>query len=162
QAERLFSMPPDRMKEISVNEHLTSGSLWVAPGVRECYLKLQGVLSSENRAAWDQAARTRYEHSYLINMLFRAGRAEATDYLCGVLKKFDSMHPHATVGELMGVLMYRGHCFGGLEWADRFQPELMHAADAIPPGASDLDALMSAWRWTHDFYRGPGDGYGST
>jgi hypothetical protein len=162
QAERLFTMPPDRLKEIAVNEHLTPGSLWVYPGVRECYLKLQGALSSENRATWDRAARTPYEHSYLCNMLFRAARADASDYLCRVLKKFDANHPHASVGELMSVLMYRGHSFGGLEWSDRFQPELLAAADAIAPNADDLDALMSAWRWTHQFYRGPGDGYGWT
>ena len=162
QAERLFTMPPDRLNEIAFNEHLTSGSQWVYPGLRESYLKLRSALSNDNRTTWDQAARTPYEHSYLCNMLFRAGRADATDYLCGVLKKFDASHPHATVGELMGVLMYRGHSFGGLEWSDRFQPELLQAADAIPPSASDLDALMTAWRWTNQFYRGPGDGYGWT
>jgi hypothetical protein len=162
QAERLFSIPPERLQEIALNEHLTSGSLWVYPGVRATYLKLRDALSGENRTTWDEAARTPYEHSYLCNMLFRAARADATDYLCAVLKKFDASHPRATVGELMGVLMYRGHSFGGLEWDDRFQSSLLQAADQIPSTASDLDALMTAWRWTNQFYRGPGDGYGRT
>src|SRR6185312_901398 len=63
QAERLFSMPPDRFNEITANDHLTSGSLWVFPGVRQCYLKLEGALSSDNRTTWEQAGRTPYEHS---------------------------------------------------------------------------------------------------
>jgi hypothetical protein len=125
--------------------------------VRECYLKLEGALSSDNRTTWEQAGRTPYEHSYLNCMLFRAWRADAADYLCTVLKKFDAAHPHASVGELMSVLMYRGHSFGGLEWADRFQPELLEAANSIPASADDLQAMMSAWKWTHDFYGGPDD-----
>src|SRR5206468_11215019 len=123
----------------------------VFPGVRECYLKLESVLSSENRTTWEQAGRTPYEHSYLNCMLFRAWRADAAEYLCIVLKKFDAAHPHASVGELMSVLMYRGHSFGGLEWADRFQPELLQAAEEIPPTASDKDALLAAADWTNKF-----------
>jgi len=153
QAERIFSMPSDRLQEISTNEHLTPGSLWVMPKVRETFLKLRASLSPENQKTWDLAARTPFEHSYLINMLYRANSADATDYLCGVLHKLDANNPHATVGELMSVLMYRGHSFAGLEWADRFQPTLLAVANAIPVSASDQDALMSACRWTNNFYR---------
>src|SRR2546423_15335863 len=62
QAERLFSMPPDRLEEIASNGHLTPGSLWVTPGVRACFLKLQGSLRPDNAKVFEQAARAAYEH----------------------------------------------------------------------------------------------------
>ena len=46
QAERLFSMPPDRAGELLNNEHLSPGSLWVLPAFRGGFLKLQDALSS--------------------------------------------------------------------------------------------------------------------
>jgi len=61
----------------------------------------------------------------------------------------------------MSSLMYRGHSFAGLEWADRFQPQLLDAADTIPATASDQDALMAAWRWTNEFLGRP-EHYGVT
>ena len=162
QAERLFAtMPPDRASEFATNEHLTPGSLWVAPSMRETFLKLEEVLSLDNRKTWELAARTPYEHSYLINMLFRADHVAADDDLCSVLKKFDAMNPHARVGELLSVLMYRGHSFAGLEWADRFRPELVKAADQIGPGESDVQAMQDACQWTNKFYQGPTE-YGVT
>ena len=51
--------------------------------------------------------------------------------------------------------MYRGHSFAGLEWGDRYQPELVQAADEIKPDETDLQALMDACRWTNHFYRSP-------
>jgi hypothetical protein len=161
QAERLFSMPEDRNIEVASGNYLTAGSLWVTPGVRETYLKLQAVLSPENRQTWDVAARTPYEHSYLINMLFRAAHADTADDLCAALKKFDAPNPHAKVQELLSVLMYRGHPFAGLEWGDRFQPELLKAAGNIKPDESSLQAMEDACRWTNSFYRTPAE-YGVT
>jgi len=162
QAERLFTtMPPNRASELATNEHLTPGSLWVAPAMRETFLKLEEVLSSDNRKTWELAARTPYEHSYLMNMLFRTDNVAADDDLCSVLKKFDAMNPHARVGELLSVLMYRGHSFAGLEWADRFRPELVKAADQIGPSESDVQAMQDACQWTNKFYQGPTE-YGVT
>jgi hypothetical protein len=161
QAERLFSMPPDRFLEISDSEHFTPASVWMPPASREAFLKLRGVLSEENQRTWDLAARTPYEHSYLVNMLFRARSADLVDDLATVLKKFDSRNPHARLGELLSVLMYRGHSFAGLEWGDRFRPELVKAADEIKPVATDLEALHDAWAWTNQFYQSPAE-YGVT
>jgi hypothetical protein len=155
QAERLFSMPPDRFDEITLNQHLTATSQWVSPNVRECFLKLEAVLSPENRATWDLAARSPFQHSYLVNMLYRAWAADTANDFVAVLKKFDSLNPHATMGELLGVLMYRGHSFAGLEWADRFQPQLLGAADEIDDNESDAAALLDACRWTNSFYKSP-------
>jgi hypothetical protein len=160
QAERLFSVPPERLAEIAENRHLTPGSLWVPPGERESFLKLQAALSPENQKVWESAAHEPYQHSYLVNMLFRADHADIDDDLYTVLRKFNAIHPHATSGELMNVLLYRGHSFAGLEWGDRFQPELIEAADQIKPSETDLEAFQDAWRWTNQFYQP--DQYGVT
>jgi hypothetical protein len=160
QAERLFSMPAERLAEIGQNRHLTPASLWVPPSERDCFLKLQSALSPANQKVWEAAAREPYQHSYLVNMLFRADHAETGDDLYTVLRKFDALHPHATSGELMNVLMYRGHSFAGLEWGDRFQPELLQAANEIKPSETDLEAFQAAWKWTNQFYEP--DQYGVT
>jgi hypothetical protein len=160
QAERLFSMPAERLAEIAENRHLTPGSLWVLPGERECFLKLRSALSPENQKVWESAAHEPYQHSYLVNMLFRADHADTDDDLYAVLRRFDAVHPHATSGELMNALMYRGHSFAGLEWGDRFQPELMKAADEIKSSETDLEAFQDAWKWTNQFYQP--DQYGVT
>jgi len=161
QAERLFSIPKQEQLEATSHLHLTSGSLWVSPDLRQTYLKLQAVLSPRNQQTFNLGARAPYEHSYLVNMLFRTENAHTTDDLCAVLKKFDSLHPRAKLEELLSVLMYRGHAFGGLEWGDRFQPELIKAADNIKLEETDLQALEDACRWTNNFYRAPAQ-YGLT
>jgi hypothetical protein len=153
QAERMFSMPSDRLYHLSNDKYRTAASVWIPPTLRECYLKLQQSLSAENQKVWEAAARTPYEHSYLVNMLYRATNADTTDFLTSVLTKFDQVNPHATVGELMSVLMYRGHSFAGLEWADRFQPELLQASNDISTSETNLQALMDACRWTNSFYQ---------
>ena len=111
------------------------------------------ALSAENRQTWEEAARTPYEHAYLMNMLFRATQADAIDELCAALKRFDAIRPNATMGELMGALMYRGHSFAGMEWSDRYQPQLLRAAGRIDNGESDVQALLAAHQWTNHFYQ---------
>jgi len=86
-------------------------------------------------------------------MLFHAWSADVAEDMFGVLKKFDATHPHAAMGEMLGVLMYRGDAFAGLEWADRFQPDLRQAADSIAATTKDEDAFVAACRWTNQFYR---------
>jgi hypothetical protein len=135
--------------------------LWVPPSGRELFLQLRSVLSADNQKTWDLAARTPYQHSYLVNLLFRARTAELVDDLTTVLKKFDAHNPHATVNELMGVIMYRGHSFAGMEWGDRFQPQLTEAAAKIPDSDNDVQALEAAWKWTNQFYQSPAQ-YGTT
>ena len=151
QAERIFSMPADRIEELTDNEHLTDASLWIMPGSREAFLEMKSVLGPANQASWDRAARTPFHHSYLINMLFRSTHANTADEMRTALKKFDSITPNATVGELMGALMYRGHSFAGLEWGDRFETELIDASDEIDPSETDSEALLEAAKWTKDF-----------
>ncbi len=161
QAERLFSMPPDRINALPSNEHPTPGSLWVFPRLRSSFLKVQDALSSENRRTWEEAARTPYEHAFLMNMLFRAMSTDTIDELHAALKKFDAIHPRATVREMMGAMMYRGHSSGGLGWDDRYQPQLLGAAARIDAAKTDIQAFLAAHRWTHDFYQAP-ENYGPT
>jgi hypothetical protein len=150
QAERLFSMPADRLEELRLNHHFTSNSVSVLPGVREVYLKLRDGLSPDNQKTWDLAARSPYEHGFLVNILMRASKAGMDDELSAALKRFDAMNPHASVQSLMDALMYRGHFFAGLEWSDRFEPRLVQAAARMGDG-SDSDALRSACDWTFSF-----------
>jgi len=160
QAERIFSMPADRLEELSDNANLTPASLWILPGSREAFVKMQSALGPANQKAWELAARTPYQHSYLINMLFRSTHANTADDMLIALKKFDSINPNASVGELMGALMYRGHSFAGLEWDDRFQTELINASEEIDTSETDSDALLQAGKWTNRFSNP--DDYAST
>jgi hypothetical protein len=162
QAEGLFAQPPDLTTQPALSQNITAASVWLTPALRETFVKLQSALTPETQKVWEQAAMTPYEHSYLIGMLYRASRTDAVDDLAAVLKKVNANHPQPSVGELMSVLMYRGHSFAGLEWADRFQPELLEAAEEIPPSTSDKDALVAAADWTNKFYRAPAAGYGMT
>jgi hypothetical protein len=151
QAEQLFQVPKERLAAAADQKRLTDGSVWVPPRLREIFLKLEEKLSPANRQTWEQAARTPYEHAYLVNMLFRASRGGMEDQLAIVLGRLNEIKPNASVGELMSVLMYRGHSFGGLEWADRYQPQLMQAATDLH--GSDEDAFLAAHRYTYGFYR---------
>jgi hypothetical protein len=160
QAERLFSMPVERLAALERHEQSAPSSLWMPPGARDAFSQLRSVLSPDNQRTWDLAAQTPYEHGYLLNMLFRARRAELLDNLQQVLKTFDARNPHANLDELMGVLMYRGHSFAGIEWGDRFQPQLVEAASKIAPRLTDLEALRAAWAWTNQFYKS--ENYGLT
>jgi hypothetical protein len=94
-------------------------------------------------------------------MLYRATNADTADELADALKKFDAQKPHAREQELMSGLMYRGHSFAGLEWGDRYQPELIKAADEISPSESDIKVMEDACQWTNKFYRAPAT-YGVT
>jgi hypothetical protein len=163
QAEGMFATPPDLSTQPALSQNITPASVWLPPSLRALFVKLQESFASpSNRAAWEQSAQTPYEHSYLVGVLYRATRVDAMDDLAAVLKKFDAAHPQASMGELLGVMMYRGHSFAGLEWADRFQPELLKAAEEIPASMSDADALLAAADWTNKFYHGPSAAYGMT
>jgi hypothetical protein len=161
QAERLFSISPEEQQQVGSGAYLTAGSLWVPSELRQTYVKLRSVLSPNNQKTWDLAARSPYEHSYLINILFRTAHSGKTDDLAAVLKKFDQMHPSSKPAQLLSVLMYRSHAFAGFEWGDRFQPELVKAANEIKPSETDLQALKAACEWTYKFYSQPAE-YGMT
>jgi hypothetical protein len=161
QAEQLFSVPAERLLAIEENKPVTPNVLWVPPTSREVFLRLRSALSANNQNTWDLAARTPYQHGYLVNILFRARTAKLVDDLTAVLKTLDARNPHANINELMGVLMYRGHSFAGLEWGDRFQPQLTAAAANIKTSETDLAALQDAWAWTNHFYQSPAE-YGVT
>jgi hypothetical protein len=151
QAEQLFQTPKDRLAEVADRKCVTEASVWMPPCLREVFLKLEEKLSPANRRTWEEAARTPFEHAYLVNMLFRATRGDMVDQLAVVLQRLNEIKPNATLAELMGAMMYRGHSFGGLEWADRYQPLLMQAAADLH--GSDEQAFLGAHRHTYGFFR---------
>ncbi|MFM7109429.1 MAG: hypothetical protein ACKOZU_12685 [Planctomycetaceae bacterium] len=159
QAERVFTMPADRIAELRRDRHLSPESILVPPARRKAFRAYVAALSPANRRTLLRAARTPYEGCYLVNMLFRASSAEFVDQQCEVLRRFDQLAPDATVEQLMGVLFYRGHSFSAMEWADRFQPELLEEA-ATPDGPSTA-AFHAACRGAHDVFTRTGR-YGLT
>lgn len=159
QAECLFGGPADWASFVNRESDADRESIWVMPAVRMCYLKVRDALSESNQKVFDQAARTPYEHSFLNSMLFRADRSSATEQLCDAMSKFSATHPSANVTELMGAIMYRGHSFAGFEWADRYQPTLVQAAEKLT--GTDEEAFLEAAKWTGQFNEAR-DAYGMT
>lgn len=149
QAERLFIIPADRLQAVEQNHPVSNESIWVMPAIRPLFIELGQALSPANRKTWERAARTPFERTFLCNMLNRALRVEAASQLKLVLAEFDRTHPDASMDQLMDVLMHRGHSFAGLEWPDRFRPELMQAAQTL--SGSDEAAFRQAQQWTYDF-----------
>jgi hypothetical protein len=156
QGELFFKLPD---KSYASPPETTGAAIWMPPAERQLFVNLEASLSPDNRKSWEQAAHTSYEHTYFANMLERISEAGAEEALRTCLMRFDAQNPHATVTELMGTLMYRGHSFAGLEWADRFQPSLMDAAKQLT--GDDLTAFLSAAQLTNHFYHGYSN-YGMT
>jgi hypothetical protein len=154
QAEFLLGPPPEFLASAGFVE---PEAVWLAPHVRPVFIKAGSVLSSANRRTWARAAQTPYERSYLVSMLHRAADGDAVDQMCAALQRFDQTHPDATISELMGSIAYRGHSFAGLEWADRYQPELM----SLNATGSPADLFLAAGRWTSNFNHRR-DAYGMT
>lgn len=152
QAEMLLSVPEARLRALT-NEKLAAPELiWIMPMWRESYLQWRSVLNPENQKTLDLASRSPFQRSYLMNMLFRHNGAGTVSHITNVLKRFDSISPSASIDELMDVLMYRGHSFGGLEWDDRFHSELNGESHALVTSRSPVEALSDACSWTNRFY----------
>lgn len=151
-AERLFTMPADRFEALRQDGKPSLEATWLPPVERAVFAKVRAVLSRENAALWDAAARREFDHTYLVNMLDRAARAGTVDQLVDSVSRFNARNPKSTDQELLGVLMYRGHSFAGVEWSDRFLPQLVAAAKPIAPDA-DEQAFVQAAMWTKKFYR---------
>ena len=151
QAEMIFWVAPDQLAELEGDRHLTAESIHVPPAFRRAYLALAEPLREDNRRSLAAAARLPYEHSFLVNMLYRATAADTLPDVVEVLRRFDQLSPASTPEQLMGVLVYRGHSFSGIEWADRFQPILIEKAGALT-GATDADAFADACRMGHELF----------
>lgn len=150
QAERLFCVPQDRLKRTM--SELDAELVWVLPELRESFLEWRSQLNASNQKTLDLAARSPFHRSYLMNMLFRYQSARTVGRMGNVLKKFDAVSPHADINELMDVLMYRAQSFAGLEWDDRFQPELTAAGNEIDSAKTPAQALLEACGWTNRFF----------
>jgi hypothetical protein len=153
QAERLFSLPAEVLAASSAKVPLDVKAVWMPPDLRGAFGQLRGSLSPANQEVWDRAARSRYEQSYLVNMLYRAVRARTLEPMGVVLKRFDRAHPKAAVHELMDVLFYRGGApFSGFEWADRYLPLLMATSGQL--AGDDEKVLTGARDVTAKFFGG--------
>lgn len=118
------------------------------PELRPAFRRLRASLSPHNQQVWDRAAGAPYERSYLENILFRMRAANALDAVAAALHRLDRRRPKATSAELLDVVFYRaGGFFSGLEWADRFDPRLTHAARRLT--GDDQRLLVGAWKFTH-------------
>ncbi len=158
-AERLFSMPADRLATLGETSD-APGPRCLPPVERTVYRRVWEALSPANRRSLDAAAQSPFDHTYVTNMLDRADKSSTVDQLVQCMREFNARNDHADPGELLGMLMYRGHSFAAIEWSDRFLPQLMTAAKTFAP-QTDEQALVSAAQWTNDFYRQPAT-YGVT
>jgi len=160
QAERIFTMPPDRAEELENDKNLTEANIWIPPASRDVFVELQGVLSPENVRTLIDAAHTPFASSYLKNMLFRMETAETIQQQKEVLHRLNGLNPHASMADEMSVLMYRGHSFAGIEWADRFLPQLMDESAELPKG-KPVDVFFAACLKSHEVFA-KGGKYGVT
>lgn len=151
QAETLFAAVSSEMQSSSVEPSPSSESIWIPPALRKHYRDLGQQLTGSNRENWRLAPRTPFERSYLVNMLYRTAASGGIDNLRAILKQFNANVPNATLQQLMDVLMYRGHAFGGVEWGDRYQAPLLQAGASLP--TSEVEAFGRATAITNEFYR---------
>lgn len=159
QAEELFAIPADWAPALSTGKSPKHGAIWLPPGVRDTYLTLYETLAETNRKTLKQATRSPYNRSYVASMLFRVWKSNTATALAVALRRFDNAHPNASADELMDALMIRGHAFSGVEWGDRFQPQL--ALELPGLSESDLSGFLAAGQWTAMF-NAQRQGYGMT
>jgi len=152
QAEMLFQVPREYVEADKSDLYVTPGSVWMPPRLRTTFLALRSRLSQSNQKTWDLAARTPFEHSYMVNILYRVRESRQIFQLGTVLERFDKFEPQASLSDLMDVLMYRGHFFAGLEWADRYDARLLKAAGNL--AGDDEEVLLGAYKFTNSFYGG--------
>ncbi len=150
QAEVLFGPAKGVSRAAGHDFSAVPAAVWMPPDLRKDFLFLRSRLGSANRLAWDRAASTPLERSYLANILFRMSRAKAIDDLAVVLQRFDGAHPRAGAAELMDVIFYRGEVSGGLMWADRFDSRLMRAAGGM--SGSNEEVLSRAHKLANAFF----------
>lgn len=138
QSHWLFRRPPSRRPQAAPPPPAARPAVSMPPDLREAFLTVRGRLSPATRTLWDHAARTELEHSYLVNMLFRASGGKALDELSVVLRRFERAHPAPALGDMMDVLFYRaGMWSSGYDWADRYDARLMREARRLAGGSEE-------------------------
>ena len=137
-------------------EDLTAvpAAVFMPPDLRGAYTRMRSRLSAANQAVLDAAAAGPFERSFIVNMLYRARRANVLEPLGESLARFDRRYPSAQTWQLMDAMVYRaGLSMAGLEWGDRFDKRLM-ALGADLAGADPAAALESARVAQHKVYGG--------
>lgn len=143
QAEQVFTVQKELLAFLQTAEPATGPALLVPPLLRPTFLALIEALGQANRATLVRAMRTPYESSFLINSMFRSKHAGTVADQCEVLRRLDRITPQASLERLMGVFVYRGHCFAGLDWSDRYT-DVLHAVPLTGPKTSDAEAFRAA------------------
>lgn len=163
QAEKIFSVSKELLAALQpdqTDQPVTGPALLVPPLLRPTFLAYLAALGEANRSTLVRVTRTPYESSFLFNALFRAMRAGTTDEQCEVLRRFDRITPRASVDRLMGVFVYRGHFFAGLDWSDRYA-DALHAEPLTDPAAGDAEAFRAACMESRDAFAAR-SAYGAT
>lgn len=141
QAERLFWVSK-AWKEVDGTPILTHhAAAFLPPTERGLFLKVAAALSGKTHALWNEAAATPFERSFLANMLWRAESAEFGDAMTQVVLAYEQHHGRRPdLAGLLDVLPYRaGAFFAGLEWGDRYDPEILKASSAVTrPGEQGM------------------------
>jgi hypothetical protein len=154
QAECLFrtayevpvSPPPDAVDRVPA-------SVWVRPQLRPTFIRLRERLEPASRAAWDEAVRAPFHHTYLANALFHIMHNDGEAVTARVLERYEAAAAEVTVEGLMDVMFHRaGDPNGGEVWADRFQPHLMAAAATL--AGTNRQVLLGAQHFTRAAFGG--------
>lgn len=162
QAEWLYQVPQDYLEFTLDGDScvktdglaVTPAAMWIPPNLRGLFVRLRDNLSAPNQQAWDRAAHTPYERSYLVNMLFQTNRSGTAASLGLVLRRLDALQPAASVASLMSVIFCNaGNFDGGAACRnDRFDLRLLRAAEQLT-GDNEC-ALLVAQRLTNNLFGG--------
>ncbi len=139
QAERLFQVPSSFLELSLSGEALVRldgceavpAARWMPPDLRATFVRLRAQLSPRHQAEWDAAATSPYDQSYLANILFRLRAAGCTEAAMEVLRRFDARHPEPDRDALLDVLFYRSEPNMGMDWGERYNPEMMQVAGGL-------------------------------
>lgn len=133
QAEGLF-WTPDAWKQADAAPVLEHHAIaFLPPTERGLFLRINEAIAGKTRDLWNEAPGTPYERSFLANMLWRAQAAEFSDGLLHAVQAYEKQHGrNPDLAGLMDVLPYRaGAFFAGMEWGDRYDPDILKASANI-------------------------------
>ena len=112
------------------------------PRVRATFLALRSKLKVANQAMLDQAAAAPWHRAWLTSTIDRAQIASYNTALIEVMGRYEARNPKGGLNGLLDVLHNRGDAFAGMDWADRFRPELMDPMAKVGGGVQN--ALKAA------------------
>ncbi len=141
--ERLVADPA---VELAAGDTGASGAaLELPPRVRATFLAIRGKLKPANQTLLDKAVGSPWHRAWLTSALDRAQIAGYAPALIEVMARFEAKNPKAALSQLLDVMHSRGDSFAGIEWADRFRPQLMDPVAKVGGG------VPQAFKAAHEF-----------